>query len=111
MACLVWKQYQPVSDSISKSSRYKSLSSWGSAHVLQLAGCLQVVVGLGLVAALGYAVKEYALPKVTQWYKDWRHDSDKESAERETQKTAQLVASAIQAQVCSSLNHFHARQQ
>ncbi|CAL8471170.1 g10712 [Coccomyxa elongata] len=58
----------------------------------------QVVVGLGLVAALGYAVKEYALPKVTQWYKDWRHDSDKESAEREAQKTAQLVASAIQAQ-------------
>ncbi|BDA46562.1 probable peroxisomal membrane protein PEX14 at N-terminal half [Coccomyxa sp. Obi] len=58
----------------------------------------QVVVGLGLVAALGYAVKEYALPKVTQWYKDWRHDSDKESAEQEAQKTAQLVASAIQAQ-------------
>lgn len=65
---------------------------------------MQVVVGLGLVAALGYAVKEYALPKVTQWYKDWRHDSDKESAEREAQKTAQLVASAIQAQVCLCLS-------
>ncbi len=65
-----------------------------------------MVVGLGLVAALGYAVKEYALPKVTQWYKDWRNNSDKESAEQETQKTAQLVASAIQAQVCSSLSCF-----
>lgn len=64
-----------------------------------LSGVLQVVVGLGLVAAVGYALKQYAYPKVTQWYKEWRSDSEKEVAEQEAQKTAQLVASAIQAQV------------
>ncbi|EIE19534.1 hypothetical protein COCSUDRAFT_48772 [Coccomyxa subellipsoidea C-169] len=58
----------------------------------------QVVVGLGLVAALGYAVKEYALPKVSQWYKEWRSDSDKAAAEQKAEETARLVATAIQAQ-------------
>ena len=74
---------------------------------------LQVVVGLGLVAALGYAVKEYALPKVSQWYKEWRSDSDKAAAEQKAEETARLVATAIQAQVgaptacAASFSHSH----
>lgn len=60
---------------------------------------LQVVIGVGLLAAVSYAVKQYVAPKVSQWYYEWRHDADKSKAEEEQQKTAQLVASAIQAQV------------
>jgi len=63
----------------------------------------QVVVGLGLLAAVGYAVKQYAVPKVTAWYQEWHKDSNKAASEEEAQKTAQLVASAIQAQVSSFL--------
>ena len=54
---------------------------------------------MGLLAAVSYAVKQYVAPKVSQWYHEWRHDADKEKAEEEQQKTAQLVANAIQSQV------------
>jgi hypothetical protein len=65
-----------------------------------LACCtLQVVIGVGLLAAVSYAVKQYVAPKVSQWYYEWRHDADKSKAEEDQQETAQLVASAIQAQV------------
>ncbi len=63
---------------------------------------LQVAIGVGLLAAVSYAVKQYVAPKVSQWYNEWRHDADKSKAEEEQQKTAQLVASAIQAQVTIS---------
>jgi hypothetical protein len=54
---------------------------------------------MGLLAAVGYAVKQYAVPRLAQWYKEWRSNSDEEDAEAQQQRTAQLVASAIQAQV------------
>ena len=60
---------------------------------------VQVVIGVGLLAAVSYAVKQYVAPKVSQWYHEWRHDADKAKAEDEQQKTAQLVANAIQSQV------------
>ena len=60
---------------------------------------MQVVIGVGLLAAVSYAVKQYVAPKVSQWYHEWRHDADKVKAEGEQQKTAQLVANAIQSQV------------
>ena len=60
---------------------------------------MQVVIGVGLLAAVSYAVKQFVAPKVSQWYHEWRHDADKAKAEEEQQKTAQLVASAIQSQV------------
>lgn len=64
---------------------------------------LQVVIGMGLLAAVGYAVKQFVAPKVYQWVQEWRHDADRARAEEEQQKTAQLVASAIQSQVNSLL--------
>ena len=60
---------------------------------------LQVVIGVGLLAGVSYAVKQFVVPKVSQWYHEWRKDDDKTKAEEEQQKTAQLVADAIQAQV------------
>ena len=66
-----------------------------SAHMLSL----QVVIGVGLLAAVSYAVKQFVAPKVSQWYHEWRQDDDKAKAEEEQQKTAQLVADAIQGQV------------
>ena len=60
---------------------------------------MQVVIGVGLLAAVSYAVRQYVAPKVSQWYHEWRHDADKAKAEEEQQKTAQLVANAIQSQV------------
>lgn len=58
---------------------------------------------MGLVAAVGYAVRQYALPKALAWYKEWRCDSEKAAAEEQQRKTAELVASALQAQVRISL--------
>lgn len=72
---------------------------------------LQVVIGVGLLAAVSYAVKQFVAPKVSQWYHEWRQDDDKAKAEEEQQKTAQLVADAIQGQVgliCSILCKFRA---
>ena len=67
-----------------------------SAHMLSL----QVVIGVGLLAAVSYAVKQFVAPKVSQWYHEWRQDDDNSKAEEEQQqKTAQLVADAIQGQV------------
>lgn len=60
---------------------------------------VQVVIGVGMLAALSYAVKQFVAPRVSQWYHEWRHDADKAKAEEEQQKTAQLVATAIQSQV------------
>ena len=54
---------------------------------------------MGVLAAVSYAVKQYLAPKVSQWYQEWRHDGDRAKAEEEQQKTAQLVANAIQSQV------------
>lgn len=59
---------------------------------------------MGLLAAVSYAVKQYMAPKVSQWYHEWRNDADKAKAEEEQQKTAQLVAGAIQSQVTQ---HIH----
>ena len=58
---------------------------------------------MGLLAAVSYAVKQYLAPRVSQWYHEWRGDDDRAKAEDEQQKTAQLVANAIQSQV--SLAH------
>ena len=52
-----------------------------------------------MLAALSYAVKQFVAPRVSQRYHEWRHDADKAKAEEERQKTAQLVATAIQSQV------------
>ena len=51
------------------------------------------------IYSVSYAVKQFVVPKVSQWYHEWRKDDDKTKAEEEQQKTAQLVADAIQAQV------------
>lgn len=68
---------------------------------------MQVVIGVGLLAAVSYAVKQFVAPKVSQWYHEWRHDADKAKAEEEQQKTAQLVASAIQSQVSQAHHPTH----
>lgn len=63
----------------------------------------QVVIGLGLLAATGYAVQRYVAPRVSTWVREWlgRPDADaaRAAAEAERERAAQAVASAIAAQV------------
>ncbi len=62
-----------------------------------------MVVGLGLLAATGYAVKQYLAPRVSQWLREWRGSADAEAAAAaEREKSAQLVAAAVASQVQAS---------
>ena len=63
----------------------------------------QVVIGLGLLAATGYAIKEFLAPRVAHWLADGRARTS--AAEAERKKDAAAVAAAIAAQVrCLSLD-------
>ena len=63
----------------------------------------QVVIGLGLLAATGYAIKEYLAPRVAHWLADWRASSDaaesaRAAAEAKREKSTAAIAAAIAAQ-------------
>ena len=72
-------------------------------HIKEGHAGTQVVVGLGLLAATGYAVRQYLAPRAAQWLREWRGDAAKAQAEQAAarEKSAQLVAAAVAAQVRS----------
>ena len=94
-----------VSYAVKQLRRLRFCSGTTSGSMMQtrlyiLNACqVQVVIGVGMLAALSYVAKQFVAPRVSQWYHEWRHDADKAKAEEDQQKTAQLVATAIQSQV------------
>ena len=68
LPCIVHMHDLPYLPSLAVAQDAVLLCLAQSAHMLSL----QVVIGVGLLAAVSYAVKQFVAPKVSQWYHEWR---------------------------------------